>query len=130
MSPTRVDFKKIYKTHDVSSRTQIKSVYSGEHIKLKLSTNYSKYILTLTLKLKIAVNINGFNVKTESKCADEKHTFEMHTTSPRAQIATDRRDDHIKRKPLASSSTSTRVLMANLMFSLTKTGLEPRYVVH
>ena len=71
----------------------------------------------------IAVNKSGLNIKTESKCVDEKHTFEMYTTSPRAQIATDHRDEHIKRKPRASFSSSTRVLMAYLKFSLTKSDL-------
>ena len=92
--------KKIYKTHGVSSRTQIKSVYSGEQVKRKLSTNLSKYKLTFTLKRIIAVNKSGLNIKTESKCVDEKHTFEMYTTSPRAQIATDRRDEPSNESPM------------------------------
>ena len=49
----------------------MKSVYRCEQLKRTPSTNLSQLILTLTLKLIIAVNKKSLNIKTESKWIDK-----------------------------------------------------------
>ena len=51
--------QKSYETRGVSPRAQIKSIYSGEHIKRKLLMNPSKIILTLRLKLIVSTKKLG-----------------------------------------------------------------------
>jgi hypothetical protein len=46
--------KNVNETRGVSPRAQIKTIYSGEHIKRKLLMNPSKIIFTLSLKLIIS----------------------------------------------------------------------------
>ena len=51
--------KNVNETRGVSPRVQIKSIYSGEHIKRKLLMNPSKIIFTLSLKLIISTKKLG-----------------------------------------------------------------------
>ena len=76
-------------TRGVSPRTQIKSIYSEEHIKWKLLINPSKIIFTLSQKLIISAKKLGSKGGKNTASADEKHTIEIRVLSSRIQIRSD-----------------------------------------
>ena len=71
--------KNVNETRGVSPRAQIKSIYSGEHIKRKPLMNPSKIIFTLSLKLIISTKKTGLEGENlVSKCRRKTHLWNSH----------------------------------------------------
>ena len=111
-SPTWIQGTQNFKeTRGVSPRTQIKSIYSGEHIKRKLLMDPSKIIFTLSLKLIILAKKLG------SKGGNRQQVQTRNTPLKFAFSALESRFapivEHIKRKPKTYASSS---LFANMTY--------------
>ena len=66
----------------------------------------------------------GSQGQKNSPCAEGKNTFGMHDMKPRVQLIPDCREEHVKLKLLASPSRWTCALVAFLLFSSKKSGLQ------
>ena len=66
----------------------------------------------------------GSQGQKNSPCAEGKNTFGMHDMKPRVQLIPDCREEHVKLKLLASPSRWTYALVAFLLFSSKKSGLQ------